>query len=116
MTIQTIFVNLSPGGSVSEDSGEITVVNCTKLIVKGCYFEGTATDTLNYVTSNLTTTQKPFALFSGRLGLQIATETIWEFKRPQNFQGQYSFSFFKFDGTALAVTGNVILHLEFHCL
>ncbi len=55
--------------------------------------------------------------FSGADNVDVNQQPIvYEFPEPRNFQGTYNFQMFTFAGASVNLTGNILLHIEFHCL
>lgn len=114
MPIKTVFLNLNPAAAKSDQSGIINVFRCKRLKVKAAIFEGTAADKQCFMTSDLVSNEC-LCLFSTRPAVyQAFSEVIFDFDKPVSFQGTFNFNFFSNDGVAIALTGNIVLHLEFH--
>lgn len=109
---RTVFVNLAPGGASNDDSGILNVFNVHRMTVKCVSAQVTATGNNHYITSNMV--NDVVGTFSGVANIQLKQEPIiFDFPQPVNFQGTYNFQFYSFAAASSAITGNVILHLEF---
>ena len=116
MPTRTIFINLNPNGASTDDSGVINMMNVKRMSVKSCTFDGTATTKKHFIISNMPGNDI-VGIFSGVANIQLPQNPIvFDYQQPVNFQGTYTFSIYDYAGALTAITGNIVLHLEFETL